>query len=84
MWEVIDTLLIVRDAEPGLADDTLVAATGEATGLPERKVRTAVRYYTMYRDDIDEGITANRQAAREAEAAWQAEQDLLRGTDRAS
>lgn len=66
MWEVIDTLLIVREAEPGLADDALVAATAEATGLPERRVRTAVRYYTSYREDIDERIAANRAAAREA------------------
>lgn len=59
--------------EPGLADDALVAATAETTGLPERKVRTAVRYYTWYREDIDERIAANRAAAREAE------QDPLRG-----
>ncbi len=48
VWEVIDTPLIVRNAEPGLADDALVARTAEATGLPERKVRTAVRYYISY------------------------------------
>lgn len=78
MWEVIDTLLIVWEAEPGLVDDALVAATAETTGLPERKVRTAVRYYTWYREDIDERIAANRAAAREAE------QDPLRGNDRTS
>ena len=84
VWEVIDTLLIVREAEPGLADDALVAATAEAIGLPVRKIKTAVRYYAAYREDIDERIAANRAAAREAEAAWQVEQDLLRGNDRAS
>ncbi len=84
VWEVIDTLLVVREAEPGLAEDMLVAATAEALGLPERKVRTAVRYYTAYREDIDERIAANRSTARDAEAAWRAEQDLLRGNDRAS
>ncbi len=84
VWEIIDTLLIVREAEPGLADDALVAATAEATGLPERKVRTAVRYYAAYREDIDDRIAANREATREAAAAWRAEQDLLCGNDRAS
>lgn len=84
VWEIIDTLLIMREVEPGLADDALVAATAEATGLPERKVRTAVRYYTAYREDIDDRIAANREATREAEAAWRAEQDLLCGNDRAS
>jgi hypothetical protein len=84
VWEVIDTLLIVREAEPGLAEDALVAATAEATGLSERKVRTAVRYYAAYRENIDDRIAANRAAAQEAEVAWNAEQDLLRGNDRAS
>lgn len=74
----------MREAEPGPADDALVAATAEATGLPERKVRTAVRYYTAYRENIDDRIAANRAAAQEAEVAWHAEQDLLPGNDRAS
>lgn len=43
MWEVIGTLLVVREAEPGLADDALVAAISDAMGLTERKVKTAVR-----------------------------------------
>ncbi|MBV9139319.1 MAG: hypothetical protein JO115_00065 [Pseudonocardiales bacterium] len=84
VWEIIETLLIVREAEPGLADDALVVATAEATGLPARKVMVAVRYYTAYRAEIDQRIAANRDAAADAEAAWQAEHDLLRGTDRAS
>jgi len=84
VWEVIDTLLIVREVESGLADDALVAATAEAMGLAERKVRTAVRYYAAYRTDIDDRISANHEATQEAEAAWRSEQDLLRGNDRAS
>jgi hypothetical protein len=61
------TLFTVREAEPGLADEALAAA--DALGLSERKVRTAVRYYAAYRQDIDDRITANREAAQEAEAA---------------
>ncbi|MGH3769091.1 MAG: hypothetical protein ACRDS0_21610 [Pseudonocardiaceae bacterium] len=38
VWEVIETLLIVRDAQPDLAQDALVGATAEAMGLSERKV----------------------------------------------
>jgi hypothetical protein len=84
VWEVIDTLRTVREAEAGLADDALVAATAEALGLPVRKIRVAVRYYAAYRAEVDERIAANRDAATEAEAAWQAEQDLLGGRGRAS
>jgi hypothetical protein len=84
VWEVIDTLLTLRNEEPGLADDALVSATAEALGLSERKVRVAVRYYTAYRDEIDERIAANREAADEAERAWQAEHALLGRQDQAS
>ena len=84
VWEVIDTLLTVREHDPELTGAALVSATAEAIGLPERKVRIAVRYYSAYPDEIDERVEANRQAALEAEAAWQAEQSLLRGNPRAS
>jgi hypothetical protein len=84
VWEVIDTLLTVREHDPELAGAALVAATAEAVGLSERKVRIAVRYYSAYPDEIDERVEANRQAALEAEAAWHAEQSLLRGNPRAS
>jgi hypothetical protein len=84
VWEVIETLLTVREHDPELADAALVSATAEAIGLAERKVRIAVRYYVAYPDEIDERVDANRQATREAEAAWQTEQALLRGNPRAS
>ncbi len=84
VWEVIDTLHTVREADPDLVDDELVQATAEAMGLSVRKVRVAVRYYSSYRSEVVDRIAAHREAARDAEAAWRAEQDLLRGSGRAS
>ncbi|WP_028925760.1 hypothetical protein [Pseudonocardia acaciae] len=84
VWEVIDTLFTARDEDPELAGDALVTATATATGLTTRQVRTAVRYFTAYRDEIDDLVTAHREAADEAEAAWRAEQELLRHAGRAS
>jgi hypothetical protein len=84
VWEVIDTLLTVREHDPEVAEAALVSAAAEAIGLPERKVRIAVRYYAAYPAEIDERIEANRQAVIEAEAAWLTEQALLRGNPRAS
>lgn len=84
VWEVIDTLITVRETEHDVAGDALAQATAEAMGLPVRKVRVAVRYYAAYRAEVDERIAANREAATEAEAAWRAEQDVLRGGGRAS
>ena len=84
VWEVIGALQAVRTQDPGLADEALVDAVAEATGLSSRMIRVAVRYYTAYPAEVEERITANREAAEQAEAAWHAEQSLLRARDRAS
>lgn len=79
VWEVIDTLHTVREAEPSSADDALADATAMALGITARQVRIAVRYYAIYRAEVDERIAANRDEADQAEAAWLAEQDVLGG-----
>jgi len=84
VWEVIGALQAVRAEDSDLADESLVAVVAEATGLSPRVVRIAIRYYAAYPAEVEERIAANHEAAQEAEAAWQAEQDLLRARDRAS
>lgn len=79
VWEVAGTLLAVREEQSELADEALIEATAAAIGISARKVRIAVRYYAAYPDEVNDRIAANREAAEEAEAAWQAEQELLRG-----
>jgi hypothetical protein len=84
VWEVIGALQAVKAEDPGLVDQALVEAVAEATGLSSRMIRVAVRYYTAYPAEVDERITANNEAAQEAEAAWRAEQSLLRSRGQAS
>ena len=84
VWEVIGALHAVRAEDSDLADESLIAVVAEATGLSPRVVRIAIRYYAAYPAEVEERIAANHEAAQEAEAAWQAEQDLLRARDRAS
>lgn len=84
VWQVVDTLLTVREDDPSLTDDALVAATGEAMGLAAFQVRTAVRYYAAYRSEIDDWIGANREAAEQGEAQWLAERELLGERNHAS
>jgi hypothetical protein len=79
VWEVIATLESVRREQPELSGEALVAATAAAAGITPRQVRAAVGYYGAYHDEVDERIAANREAAEEAETAWRAEQELLRG-----
>ena len=84
VWEVISALQAVRAQDPGLADESLVEAVADVTGLSPRLVRVAVRYYTAYPGEVEDRIAANHEAAREAEAAWQAENELLRAQGQAS
>ena len=79
VWEVIATLQSLRREQPELAGDALVAATAAATGVTPGQVRVAVGYYGAYPGEIEDRITANREAAEEAETAWRAEQELLHG-----
>jgi hypothetical protein len=45
--------------------------------LTDAQVRAAVRYYTVFTDEIDRRIALNAEDADEAEAAWQREQAAL-------
>ncbi|MBB6379892.1 hypothetical protein BKA01_007167 [Pseudonocardia eucalypti] len=83
VWEVIDTLLTLREDDPSLAEDALVTETARTTALVGWRVRVAVRYYAAFPAEIDDRIAAHREKADEAEAAWLAERALLRG-DQAS
>lgn len=78
VWEVIAAWHAIRDEAPDLNGDDLTAELIAATGLSHEQVRTALRYYVAYPDEIDERIAANRAAAEREEQLWRAEQDLLR------
>ncbi|HUB98361.1 MAG TPA: hypothetical protein VMS11_00900 [Solirubrobacterales bacterium] len=54
-----------------------IAATAELLNLTDSQVRTAVRYYGAFTDEIDQRIALNAEDADEAEAAWQREQAAL-------
>lgn len=72
VWEVISALRTVP--ETGAAR---VAALAERLGLSEAKVRTAIRYYSEYPDEIDSWIAANDSEADRLEAAMRHEAELL-------
>jgi uncharacterized protein (DUF433 family) len=72
VWEVIETL---RGA--GLTGEKAVEATASWGSLPLTQVRAAVRYYAEYRDEVDERIRANRQAAERERVAWERMQETL-------
>ncbi len=72
VWELMDTL------KGGKArGEEAITATAELLDLTDSQVRTAVRYYGAFPDEIDRRITLNTADADEAEAAWQREQAAL-------
>jgi hypothetical protein len=46
------------------------------TGLDPHRIRTAMRYYTAYREEIDDWIREVDEEAHQAYAAWLAEHQL--------
>jgi hypothetical protein len=73
IWEI--ARLMSQIDEEG---DALIEQTAELSDLPVRQVRTAIRYYAEFREDIDEWIARVDEEAARAEEEWLHEQDLLR------
>lgn len=65
VWEVI---AVVRD-QPSSGDPALEGAA-EWLDLPVADIKTSLAYYGDFKDEIDERLRRNEEAAREAEAAW--------------
>ncbi len=72
VWEVIAT---VRAS--GLDGDDALASTAEWGNLTQTQVRSAIRYYAEYQDEIDERIARNVEEADAAEELWRREQNAL-------
>ena len=66
--QVIDTLR---------ASDNSVSATAEYLVIPEQHVHAAVRYYSDYRDEVDDWAERLRAIAEREEDAWRREQAIL-------
>lgn len=79
VWEVVQAVKSARAHEPELTEDNLLTLVAENTGVPVRLIRTAVRYWASYPDDIDAEITAAETAEDAAENAWRRERELLTG-----
>jgi hypothetical protein len=72
LWEVLSTL-----KSGNTRGEEAIAATADLLSLTDSQVRTAVRYYGAFPDEVDDRITRNAEDADEAEAAWRREQAAL-------
>ena len=57
MWEVVRAVKSARAAEPGRPEDDLLTLVAENTGIPERLIRVAVRYWASYPDELGLRVT---------------------------
>jgi len=72
LWEVLSTL------KSGKArGEKAISATADLLGLTDTQVRTAVRYYGAFPEEVDDRLARNAEDADEAEAAWRREQAAL-------
>jgi hypothetical protein len=72
VWEVVRVFKSVE-----ASGEEAVAHTAELSSLSLSQIRTVLRYYAEYQDEIDAWLQRVDDEARRAEAAWRREQKLL-------
>jgi hypothetical protein len=77
VWEVVRAVRSARAAEPELTENALLSLVAGNSGLPMRLLRTALRYWAAYPDEVDAEVDAAGEAELAAERAWHREQNLL-------
>lgn len=78
--EVIATLRTVQQDAPD--ESAVVSLVADASSLTTAQVHIAVAYYADHRAEVDARIAANESAAKEQEAAWRRQQEILSGRSR--
>lgn len=72
VWEIVVALREVDER-----GEAAILATAELLALSPTRVRTALRYYSIFPDEIDAEIAQAHAASIAAERAWRSEQQLL-------
>jgi hypothetical protein len=72
VWQAIGVL-----RGTGKSGDDAIRHAAEWLNLSEGQLRTAVSYYAVHVEEIDDWIRRNDDEAEAAEAAWLREQELL-------
>lgn len=72
VWEIIGGLRSVE-----VKGEARIAVLADRLGLAETRVRSAIRYYSEYPEEIDAWIVANDAEARKLEATLERERELL-------
>jgi hypothetical protein len=77
VWEVIGAVRSVRDAEPDLAGDEVLAVVEETSGTPLPFLRAALAYWGDYPEEVEAFLDSAQAEAAQARASWERQQELL-------
>ena len=77
VWEVVGAVRSIRDSDPVIMGDEVLAIVAETSGVPMAFIRAALAYWGDYPDEVDAFIDRARAEALQAQAAWQRQQQLL-------
>jgi hypothetical protein len=77
VWEIIGAVRSVREAEPELTGDEVLAAVAETAGVPVPFLRAALAYWGDYPEEVNAFLDRARTEAGQAQAAWERQQELL-------
>jgi hypothetical protein len=77
VWEVVGAIRSIREAEPALAGDEVLAAAAETSGTPVPFIRAALAYWSDYPEEVDALLHRVHAEAVQAQAAWERQQGLL-------
>jgi hypothetical protein len=77
VWEVIGAIRSVREAEPALEGDEVLAVVAETSGTPEPFIHAALAYWGDHPEEVDDILHRARTEAAQAQAAWERQQELL-------
>ena len=77
VWEVIGAVRSVREAEPELAGDEILAVVADTSGTPLPFLRAALAYWGDFPEEVDAFLDRARAEAAQARASWERQQELL-------
>jgi hypothetical protein len=77
VWEVIGAVRSVREAEPELAGDEVLAVVEETSGTPLPFLRAALAYWGDFPEEVEAFLDRARAEAAQARASWDRQQELL-------
>jgi len=77
VWEVIGAVRSVRDGEPELAGEEVLAVVAETSGVPMPFLRAALAYWGDFPEEVDAFLDRARAEAAQARVNWERQQELL-------